>query len=773
MRTFHRNKEAIYPLEEWMITEKSFAPKHHHHSETVFALGNGYMGVRGNFEEGVPEGAESTPGTYINGFYETEPIIYGEFAPNQPKEFQTMINVTNWISMGIKVSGRWFSFSEGTLHQFQRTLDLRGGTLRRTLVWESPEGDKLQIDSERYVSQTEQHLGALRYTVTPIKVSGTIEIHSWVNGDVKNYHHLRHQALQVTHTEWAERSGWVESQTKNTRFQLLCGFAHSIQSSESQWSPEIASETTDTAVHWWITFEGQEGQSYTVDKFAALGTELDMDREQLRPTLQAVLNGGLDEGYEKTRAAHKAAWEKYWEDTDVEIFGDALLQQGFRFNAFHLYQSTGRNGRTNVAAKGLTGEYYEGHYFWDTETYIIPFFLYSQPDLVRQLLLYRYNILDHARANARRMRNKGALYAWRTIDGREASGNFLGSTVQYHINADVAYAIHKYLEASRDEEFLIKYGAEVLFETARCWADRGFFSERRDGKYVINEVSGPDEYKPGVNNNCYTNYMAKFNLEQAVQAYRHLERRHPETLASLADRIELEPQEVDLWIRCARDMYLPYDEDLGIHPQDDSFLDKDPIDVDTIAEADIPLVGNWHPLVIWRYQIIKQADVVLLQFLLGHEFTLNEKRRDFDYYEPKTTHDSSLSSAIYSIMAAEIGYSEYAGNYFRQTARLDLDDYNKNAWQGIHTACMAGSWMCVVNGFAGMRTHQGQLKFKPMLPASLTGYQFKVKFQQRQLQVRVADGYATYSLLTGAPLTVHHKGQSFTISQGSSQTYSL
>ncbi len=773
MRSFHMNKEAIYPLEAWNVTEPVYAPEYTHRSETVFALGNGYMGVRGNFEEGAPKDTESTPGTYINGFYETEPIIYGEFAPNQPQEFQTMINVTAWIPMQVKVNDHWFSFDDGTLHEFSRSLDLKGGTLKRSLCWESPTGEQLQIDSERYVSLTQQHLGVLRYTVTPMNFSGSIEIHSWANGDARNFYHLRHQALSVLETAIDGDQGWVNSQTKNTQFQMVCGMTHAVSSTQSSWEPNQHFAAEEQGVHWWIAFEGQKGQSYTVDKFAALATERDMTPDTLRPAMHCVLTEAAAEGFSSLLRLHQEAWAQYWDDTDVEINGDPLLQQGFRFNAFHLFQSTGRDGQTNIAAKGLTGEYYEGHYFWDTETYIIPFFLYSQPELVRQLLVYRYNVLDHARANARRMRNNGALYAWRTIDGREASGNFLGSTVQYHINADIAYAIFKYLEATGDEEFLLDYGAEMLFETARCWADRGFFSPRRDDKYVINEVCGPDEYKPGVNNNCYTNYMAKFNLEQAVQAYQHLERQHPKALAALSQRLELQSDEVDLWARCARQMYLPYDEDLGIHPQDDSFLDKDPIDVDAISDDDIPLVGNWHPLVIWRYQIIKQADVILLQFLLGHEFTLNEKRRDFDYYEPKTTHDSSLSPAIYSIMAAEIGYHEYASNYFRQTTRLDLDDYNKNAWQGIHTACMAGSWMCVVNGFAGMRTHHGQLKFRPTLPDSMEGYSFKIKFQQRQLQITVADGCATYTLVSGPALTLHHKGQSFTVAQGSSQSYSL
>ncbi len=774
MRAFHQNKTAIYPFEDWAITETEFRPEHHHRSETVFSLGNGYMGLRGNFEESCPSGVPSTPGTYINGFYETEPIIYGEFAPAQPKEYQTMINVTAWIPVEVWLDGERFAMDQGTVHRYRRSLDMYRGVLSRHLVWENSRGSQVEIHFQRFVSQTNQHLGVLRCTVTPLTDAQSLKLISKVDGAVTNHYHLRHTPLSVQSTEMDNNTGWLHSRTQNTQFSLLCGCTHDLHSTAAEPPPlQVASHAANEYLHWEVEWSPRRHVPLTMDKYAVLGTERDMGPDELKPVLEQVLHTAAATGYEPLLEEHARCWADYWQDTDVQIQGDPQLQQGFRFNAFHLFQSAGRSGQTNVAAKGLTGEYYEGHYFWDTETYIIPFFLYSQPGLVKKLLTYRYQVLDQARDNARRMRSRGALYAWRTIDGREASGNFLGSTVQYHINADIAYAIHKYMEATEDMQFLEDYGAEILFETARCWADRGFFSPRHNGQYCINEVCGPDEYKPGVNNNCYTNYMAKFNLELAVKAHETLRRQKPEVLHSLSQKIELDRTEIDQWQRCADNMYLPYDEELGIHPQDDSFLYKDPIDVDAIPEDDIPLVGNWHPLVIWRYQIIKQADVVLLQFLLSHEFTLSEKKRDFDYYEPKTTHDSSLSPAIYSIAAAEIGYHDYAANYFRQTARLDLDDYNKNAWQGVHTACMAGSWMCVVNGFAGMRTTRGRLSFKPMLPAHWEGYAFKIKFKGRQLELRVRPGTVTYSLLGGDSLEFDHNGQKATLHRSEDLHFSL
>ena len=464
--------------------------------------------------------------------------------------------------------------------------------------------------------------------------------------------------------------GTVISQTKNSKFTIGCGVTHSTNP-----AVPIMGSVSTASLDFIARFQGEPNQTYCFEKYVAMSTSRETDPHELKSFVLNLATQSAMGGWEKAKQDHIKVLAKYWEDTDIQIDGDPALQQGFRFNALQLLQSTGRDGKTNIAAKGLTGEYYEGHYFWDTETYIIPFFLYSQPQLVKRLLDYRYSILDPARQNARRMRNKGALYAWRTINGHEGSGNFLGSTVQYHINAAVAYAIHKYIEATDDFDFLAEKGAEILFETARCWADRGAFLESRGGRYCINEVCGPDEYKPGVNNNCYTNYMAQFNLNLALKAVAILKERFPEEYTLLADKLGLKEEEYELWKRCADLMYLPFDPELGIHPQDDSFLDKDPIDIDSILHQDIPLVANWH-LCNWRYQVIKQADVVLLLFLLGDQFTLEEKKANFDYYEPRTTRLVPITSHL-QYYCFEIGYYDYAYNYFMQTARLDLDDYNK------------------------------------------------------------------------------------------------
>lgn len=759
MRKFHQNRPSIYPFDPWQVVETEFDPAYNHRNETIFSLGNGYIGLRGTFEEGVPASIPSTPGTYINGIYETEPIVYGEYMAKQPTEYQTMVNVTDWKGLKILLDNEEFSMFNGTIEKYSRTLDLKDGVLRRQLTWTSPKGRSLEIEFERFVSQANRHLAFLRCSVTPLNFSGPITIRSHVNGAVSNYHHLTKPAFKVISTTLTNESGVLISRTGASELTVACAVTHRATPLTS-----IMGSASTTCLDFLARFEAKEGQKISLDKFVALSSSRESAEEQLGDFVERLVLRSAAQGYDRRRQHHVEFLKSYWNDTDVEIEGDVALQQGLRFNALQLLQSTGRDGKTNIAAKGLSGEHYEGHYFWDTETYIIPFFLYSQPGLVRKLLEYRYSILDAARLNAKRMRDQGALYSWRTINGHEASGNFLGSTVQYHINAAVAYAIHKYLEATEDTDFLVEIGAEMLFETARCWAHRGVFLESRGGAYCINEVCGPDEYKPGVNNNCYTNYMAQFNLRLALQARERLMGDYPEDYIRLVSKLKIDETEFALWQKCADRMYLPFDADLGIHPQDDSFVDKDPIDIDSIPQDEIPLVANWHPLVIWRHQVIKQADVILLLFLLGDQFTLAEKKADFDYYEPKTTHDSSLSPAIYSIIASEVGYPEFAYNYFLQTVRLDLDDYNRNAWQGLHTACMAGSWMGVVNGFAGMRTFGGSLSFKPFVPEKWKSYRFKVKFRGSQLQVEVSPEYTTYSLLQGGSFSFYHFKQPVTLS---------
>jgi len=805
MRKYHLkklNKEPLYNYEPWKITEKEFNIDNNHHNESVFSIGNGYIGIRGTLEEDYTgPGGTSTTGIYVNGVFASECIIYGEEAPKQPQCSQTIVNLADWTIINLYIDGEKFDMLKGQVEDYSRYLDMKQGILNRQLVWESPEGKRVKIDIKRFISATRKHLGLIRYTVEPLNFSGKIKLVSSLEGDVRNKYHLRNpKALTMVNRGFVEDSKemYLEQIIGSTNISLATVVKNDLSVEQGGKVIDNSKKFLDISI-----IEGDKlSQDYTVDvetgdkiiltkylsvydfcepevsldkekikklshdkdnnyehdKFSNLGIHSNQDSYLLENALSTVKEAYKD-GYNHILSEQIDFFDRYWQDIDVKIEGDLSLQQAFRYNALQLFQSTGRDGKTNVSAKGLTGEFYEGHYFWDTETYVIPFFLYSKPEIVRSLLLYRYNILDKARENARRVRLDGALFPWRTINGEEASAFFMGSTVQFHINADIAYAIHQYYNATFDQEFIYNYGVEILIETARMWASRGCHIPLLDNKYCFNEVCGPDEYKPGVSNNCYTNYMAKFNLEYASEMIKKMKDEEPEQFNKLAKKLEFDNDELDRWDQLVDDIFLPYNEQLAVHPQDDSFLLKDDIDIDSLDESEFPLVANWHPLTIWRYQVIKQADVILLMFLLGDQFTFEEKKANYDYYEPRTTHDSSLSPSIYSIIAAEVGYYQDAYDYFIQTVRLDLDDFNENTWKGLHLAAMGSSWLSFVHGFAGLRNYQGVLNFSPYLPEDWDSYEFKIWYRNCHLKVHVEKETVSYKLISGQRLILNHQGR--------------
>ncbi len=489
-------------------------------------------------------------------------------------------------------------------------------------------------------------------------------------------------------------------------------------------------------------------------------------------TAAEALAAARDAGFDALAAEQKRFLDDFWAEADIVLDGDPALQQGIRFNLFHLLQSVGRDGKTNIAAKGLTGEGYEGHYFWDTEIYIFPVFLYTRPEIARKLLEFRYALLPHARARARQMGHaSGALYPWRTIAGEECSAYFPAGSAQYHINADIAYAIKLYDEVSGDPTFLREAGAEIVMDTARIWLGLGRFVDRLGGRFGIYEVTGPDEYTACVNNNYYTNAMAQMHLAFAADVAERLRRDHPADFARIVAAIGLGPDEPAAWRAAAEAMYLPVDEVLGIHPQDDSFLEKPAWDIAQTPAENFPLLLHYHPLVIYRHRVLKQADVVLALLLLGDRFTLEEKKRDYDYYEPLTTHDSSLSSCIYSILASEIGYHDQAYAFFMETARMDLDNKHGNTPYGAHLAAMAGAWLSLVYGFAGLRAFNGTLRFAPYLPGHWSHYRFMVRAQGRQLEINVDGSGVTYRLRSGEALTVLHHDRAVMLTAEQPETF--
>jgi alpha,alpha-trehalose phosphorylase len=759
------NIPALAP-EPWCIRERALDPARAFLHETLFTLGNGYIGMRGTPEEGHGPGgvgAGTLEGTYLNGFHDTESIQYPENAYGLARTNEFMLNVPNAKRVTVIADGEPFTLEAGTVLAYERLLDFRSGVLERRVEWESRSGKRLRIASRRLVCLDRKHVAALEVAVTPLNFSGPVRILSDIDAAVTNMQAgddprvgsaITGPSLQLAECEVGASDVLVLQRTRHSGFLLATATDSVLEGAAAQVEPLDAGHA--------FSFEARAGVTAVLRKYVAYASSRDVAEDQVAIHARAELAAARAAGFDALVREQGAWLDGFWREADVVIDGDDALQQGVRFNQFHLLQSVGRDGKTNIAAKGVTGEGYEGHYFWDTEIYVFPFFLFSRPAIARALLQYRYDILPQARARARQMAHaRGALYPWRTIAGEECSAYYPAGTAQYHINADVAYSIRLYLLATGDFDFIADYGAEMLLDTARIWLGLGTFD--RQGRFCINEVTGPDEYTALVNNNYYTNAMARMHMTFAADMAERLRAERPADYARVAARIGLEQDELDAMRAASAAMRLPYDEALGIHEQDDSFLSKKAWDFAATPADKYPLLLHYHPLVIYRHQVCKQADVVLALLLLSNRFSLDDKRRDFDYYEAVTTHDSSLSSCIFSIVAAEVGYRDKAYAYFMETARLDLDNTHANTEYGVHTAAMAGTWLGVAYGFGGMRLDEDGLRFAPTLPQRWNRYRFKVHVHGALLEVAVDAGGADYRLLAGEGLTLTHHGHAFTL----------
>ncbi|GAB6988583.1 glycoside hydrolase family 65 protein [Paenibacillus pini] len=757
--------EALYPYQSWMLSEDAYDDKNNQRSESVFAVGNGYIGIRGHFEEGF-HGVQGTSvtGHYLNGFYDSESIVYPEGAYGYPSRNHAMLNVPNATIIELNVEGHPFHLNHGRVISFKRELDMRKGILFRQIEWEAPSGQRVMLKIRRMVALQHKHLAIVDYEVQSLNFSGNITITSSIDGEIKGAEAtddprlgagFKEPSLLLEEIEHGEVFSAIKQRTRHSGFALLTAMKHQVQ---SQSEIKVAEKIEDQLISHEFTGLLQKGESVSLTKYISYYTSKDTPEDELYTRTGETLLMATDAGFDVLAEEQRRYLEGFWSHADVEINGDLAMQQGIRFNAFQLLQSVGRDGITNIGAKGLTGEGYEGHYFWDTEMYMLPFFTYTQPEISRSLLEFRYSTLGKARERAATMSQKGALYPWRTIDGEENSAYFPAGTAQVHINADIAYGIKQYVTASGDDEFLVTKGAEILFETSRFWADMGHFNPMRDGAFCIDAVTGPDEYTAIVNNNTYTNLMVKDQLQYAYETTKLLRQNYPQQYEQLQQRMGLTIAEVDGWMEAANRMFIPYDANLGIYAQDDTFLSKKKWDFEHTPPDKYPLLLHYHPLVIYRHQVLKQADLVMVLFLLGDQFTLEEKIRNYQYYEPLTTHDSSLSPCIHSIISAEIGDLEAAYAYFDRTVRMDLDDINDNAKDGLHTAAMAGSWMSIVNGFGGMRLYDGMLCFNPTLPEHWESYRFNIMNKGQQIDIFVEAGSVVYTLLNGDLLTINHKG---------------
>ncbi len=769
----HRNRitppSYIYPNDEWRIVEKRFHPELMGLMESVFSTSNGYLGMRGNFDEGSPC-VEN--GVFVNGFHETWPIIYGEDAYGFAKTGQTMLNLPDARRIRLFVDDEPLYLPTANLLEFERTLDMQRGMLDRKLLWETPAGILVDVRSTRMVSLRHRHIAMLSYEVTLRNQRAPVVISSEIapppdpatSDDPRHASAIDRSCLEQQFHEHHDLQICLGFRTQSSRMSLACGMDHEITS-----DTELASDISIGNQGAKIIFscDARPESAIRIVKYISYHSSRQSLPEELCERTDRSLKRARKQGFDSLAAEQRNYLDAFWEQSDIQVesrpdvakvtTGEIL--QALRFNIYQVLQASVRAEGVGIPAKGLTGQAYEGHYFWDSEIYVLPFLTYTNPRIVRNQLIFRHSMLERARKRARKLSQKGCLFPWRTINGHEASAYYAAGTAQYHINADIMYAVQRYVTATRDMDFLYAYGAEMLVETARMWTDLGFYSQEKDGAFCIVGVTGPDEYTTVVDNNLFTNLMARENLFYAAKVVREMRNDAPGPYVALLDKTGLEPDEPEGWERAAEAMYVPYDAQRGIHLQDEDFLHKKPWDLNALPPENFPLLLHYHPLVIYRHQVIKQADMVLAMFLLSKEFSTEQKKRNFDFYDELTTGDSSLSVGIQSIIAAEIGDSQKAAEYAYYATLMDLGDVSGNAQDGLHIASMGATWMVMVYGFAGMRDDDGHISFNPKPLAGMKRMRFKLKVRGCILEVTLSPEQAHYSLLQGESLGFRHKGE--------------
>lgn len=715
----------VYPVDTWALVERGFHPEALPLLETVMTLGNGMLGARGGFHTGFPA---HQPGVLINGFYESWPIEHPEAAYGLATTGQTIVYVPDPTVIRVAIDGEPISFHHAELTGWWRRLNLRRGLVSHRYQLTTASGADVRLRVTRMVSVARPDLIASRIHL----VSGSdisVRFDSYLinrqdtdylgidNGfDPRRSKDFGRRVLDQTHLN-IEGLRLVAGYRTNRSGRSLGVAVDHVVNAEYE-ADQILDEDRP---HLRIRTEIAAGQRLALDKTTSYRTgDLAVERAA------ESVDGASEVGMVSLVEDHVQAWGRFWSIADIEIDADPETQQALRWALFQLHQASAQLHESGIPAKGVTGQAYEGHLFWDTEIFVLPFLAFTRPAAAAGLLRHRYAMLDAARERARVLSEDGALFPWRTIDGEEASAYFIAGTAQYHINAAIAYAIRQYVAITNDEELLWDIGVEMLVETARLWASLGF---QRDGAFHICGVTGPDEYTTMVDDNAYTNLMARMNLELAADTAERMREKRPQRWEELARRLAVTDDEMEGWRRCADDMFVPYDDDLGITKQDEEFLAKKPFPFDDVPADKYPLLLHFHPLVIYRHRVLKQADVVMAMLLLPEEFTPELRKANFDYYDPLTTGDSSLSVCVQSIVASQIGDTDLAMQYFRRALWMDLGDLQGNTTDGVHIASAGGVWMAIVYGFAGLSHNGDVVRFEPRLPLEWQGLRFQLRIQ--------------------------------------------
>lgn len=747
-----------FVTEPWCLRETSLDLDVLAQTESVFALSNGHIGWRGNLDEGEPHGL---PGSYLNGVFELRPLPYAERGYGYPESGQTIVNVTNGKLIRLLVNDEPFDVRYGSLRSHERSLDFRAGVLNRQTEWASPAGCAVKVTSTRMVSLVQRAVAAICYEVEALDQATRIVVQSEVvaneqlpdpEGDPRVAAALKSPLVEQADSARGTRAGLVHS-TRRSGLTVAAVMDHVVDGPpgtlvQSESFPHLGRTTVSTTL--------EPGQRLRLTKVVAYGWSGSRSLPAVRDQADAALAGAMQTGWEGLLAEQRAYLDDFWSRADVELDGDTKIQQAVRFSLFHVLQAGARAEGRAIAAKGLTGPGYDGHAFWDTETFVLPVLTYTVPDATAHALRWRHSTLPLAIERAAQLGLKGAVFPWRTIRGEECSSYWPAGTAAFHVNADIAAAVIGYVSATGDADFERTIGVELLVQTARLWRSLGHHDGQ--GHFRIDGVTGPDEYSALADNNVYTNLMAQQNLSGAADAAAH----HWERARELGVDVE----EMASWRDAAADMVIPYDQSLGVHSQAEGFTGRQVWDFDTTAAEQYPLLLHFPYFDLYRKQVVKQADLVLAMQLRPDAFTPEQKARNFAYYEALTVRDSSLSACVQAVLAAEVGHLDLAEDYLGEAALMDLDDLEHNTRNGLHMASLAGVWTALVAGFGGMRHAGTKLSFVPRLPPALTRLAFGLLLSGRTLRVEVTGTAATYSLLDGEPVQLVHHGQLVTVSAG-------
>ena len=724
--------------DSWKIIEERFDPGFHPSSESIFSLGNGHMGQRANFEEKYS--GKSLQGHYIAGIYYPDKTRVGWWKNGYPEYFAKVLNAPSWIGIHVKLDSKTVDLAKNEVKKFTRILDMKTGMLTRECIVQLSSGYSVQIKSERFLSLTRKELGIIRYEVTPLDFTGAMELNAFVDAGIKNKDANYDETFwEINEIEVETEFTAITATTKKTGFQVTTAQLVKLQTSHEPETLRKRGYRNAQQAGSKYLIQAEAGQTYTLYKMAAVTTSRDYPADQTFLKATHVLASALEAGYDQLREEQVEAWAAKWEDSDIVIEGDLSAQQGIRFNIFQLNQTyTGHDARLNIGPKGFTGEKYGGSTYWDTEAYCLPFYLSTaDQSIARNLLLYRYKQLDKAIENAQKLgfKNGAALYPMVTMNGEECHNEWEITFEEIHRNGAIAYAIMNYIRHTGEEDYLYEYGLEVLIAISRFWAQRVNYSAERK-KYVMLGVTGPNEYENNINNNWYTNYLAVWTLKYTLAGLTQLKERDPGRFQELVNKVNLDHMgESAFWQQIVSQMHFPEDQDLGIFLQQDGYLDKEQILASELPVSERPINQHWSWDRILRSCFIKQADVLQGMYFFEDDFTEEQFRNNFDFYEPRTVHESSLSPCIHVILASKLKMPEKAYELYLRTSRLDLDDYNHEVHEGLHITSMAGTWLSVVEGFGGMRVRNDQLHFDPLIPDTWKSLKFRVHFRGRLIEV--------------------------------------